>query len=1413
MIEATCTACGTANIFSDADIAPGAKYALCESCKAKVVLPTKTVAGSGLPGRAPALPPKPATPPARPSVPAIPPIAGPGGKPPPVPVKTPPGGGNAGDVIDLADLPAPKRHGGLAGAVPSRPAPASGLSVAGVAPVETADLPAPKRASGSNMFDDLPAPKATPPSSRQDQSVALDLDDLLAPVGAPIGAAPQLDDLPAPKAAVAPGRFDDLPAPKAAGRFDDLPAPKAAGRFDDLPAPKAAGRFDDLPAPKAGTPPGRFDDLPAPRGPAAAKAPATPGGPDIVDLPGPKGFFDDLPQPAVGGGKSAIDLPAPKGFFDDLPQPAKGGGRQVSDLPAPKGFFDDLPQPSVGRGKSDTGLPAPKGFFDDLPQPTKSGLARDEGTTDEVAPKRASGPAEQPAFQQSGAQPQRAKAASLPGSLFDDIPLPAVGGPATPPAAAPRAHTASTASLDLDGLDLALPSSSAPGPVATPAATNLGRPAAKAGAPMLDLGESSPNLDLGGGGNPNYGDLDLPSPTPVTSAAMAERTAVKFAPGSKDVEPPPSLDLSVGPAPSAKDLSLDLDGESERPRATPAAKGKSKAAAVATEEPTKKKLSPRTVKIVAAATLGLAGLGAGGFVYYRKHAAAQQREQSITDELARATKLLNAGDPGHWKRAVLAAQKVLDLDAKNATALGIVAEASFAGYLEEGTGGAARINAGKRALAAASEAAVNSPMLERARALQALAGEQADGALQALLGASKANPSDATLALYTVWAYLELHQPKAALAALPPVLANPQRRAAGLYARGRANLELGNLDDARKDFSGVLELDKDHIGAQVGLAQAAPPTMAAQREADLMAVLQRKDIQQADVRVVTAAWAMAGDDARRAGRFDAARDRYRKALGVTANDITAQVGLAETELRDNKLDLASELIDKVIALDANHVVANAVAAEIALKRNKLDDAGKKIAALMARNPPISNPQHLARIQTLSGLLLEAQGNDVDALARLRDAVTTAGDRDLGPTIATVQLLGKMAQKADAAKDVAKAEELRGLADQTLAPLASRADKESELTVIIGVSYLSAGNAIKAEEWLRKAVTTRPNDVEAHFQLAEALRLLQRDSESIEALRKAFDLDHSRIDVGVQLARTYEQLGRNDDATQMYDTLLANKESSIELRSRAGRFFARLGQTEKAAAQGAEILKADPEKNAAGFYLRGEGELVAGKLDDARRSFVRAVELEHDPQYLDAHGRASEQLSLKTGDTKYDEEALRAYASANEIAPTMYNPLAGRGRIYVKRHEAVKALEPLVAANKLNPQDAEVMYGIGVAYQEQNQTKAAIAWLARANSIKPTAESANRLGRLYLDSDQAGAAATALTEAVRLAKEKEKAQGMQVPWLTESLYFLGRVESDRRNVGGARRAWEDFLGRNPPNQTQVDEVKRYLANPH
>lgn len=70
-------------------------------------------------------------------------------------------------------------------------------------------------------------------------------------------------------------------------------------------------------------------------------------------------------------------------------------------------------------------------------------------------------------------------------------------------------------------------------------------------------------------------------------------------------------------------------------------------------------------------------------------------------------------------------------------------------------------------------------------------------------------------------------------------------------------------------------------------------------------------------------------------------------------------------------------------------------------------------------------------------------------------------------------------------------------------------------------------------------------------------------------------------------------------------------------------------------------------------------------------------------------------------------------------------------------------------------------------------------------------------------------AAALTRATNAAIAEEKKGNAKVDWLTEALYLLGRVEHDRRSEGAARRAWELYLGRNPTNLPQVDEVKRLL----
>src|SRR5205823_6687466 len=99
---------------------------------------------------------------------------------------------------------------------------------------------------------------------------------------------------------------------------------------------------------------------------------------------------------------------------------------------------------------------------------------------------------------------------------------------------------------------------------------------------------------------------------------------------------------------------------------------------------------------------------------------------------------------------------------------------------------------------------------------------------------------------------------------------------AALYGRGRAKLLQADAKGARTDFAAVLEVAKDHIGAQVGLAATLPPSQSLQREQDLLGILGRKDIATADARAVVLAWTLAGDVARQAGRLDVARDRYHK---------------------------------------------------------------------------------------------------------------------------------------------------------------------------------------------------------------------------------------------------------------------------------------------------------------------------------------------------------------------------------------------------------------------------------------------------------------------------------------------------------------------------------------------------------
>jgi tetratricopeptide (TPR) repeat protein len=609
----------------------------------------------------------------------------------------------------------------------------------------------------------------------------------------------------------------------------------------------------------------------------------------------------------------------------------------------------------------------------------------------------------------------------------------------------------------------------------------------------------------------------------------------------------------------------------------------------------------------------------------------------------------------------------------------------------------------------------------------------------------------------------------------------------------------------------------------VQIASTLPPSKTSQREADLKALLETKDVQEkkADPRCVAQAFTQLGDVARTNGRLDIAREDYRKATALIPADVGALVGQARVEMRDNKLEVAADLVQKALAANANSPDAQLAAAELAVMTGKLPDAEKVVADLGARKPPLAKMEQV-QLGVVKGKLLLAQGKDDEALDAFADAAKLAGDLDLTPTMLAVT---KLAELTSTSPDPAKQQAYRQRADLLLSALAERAQEDAQLSTQLGVAYLQAGDAAKGEMFLRRAVNLRDEDPEAKLQLGKALSALGRTDEAIDQIRNAIKLDPKRVDFQLELALTYQRARRDDEAIKAYDDLLKLADVPQIVRANAGRFFVKKGLLDrkpeliqKGAAQAQPILDAEPD-NAAGLYLKGEGLIAQKKYDEAAPALTKATDIDPEAQYLDALGRSLE--GRIEGDTKFIEGARVAYERAAKTDPKLAHALLGQGHMLVLQRHFEEALKPLLAAKELESNNSEVQNWIGMAYvgmKGDAKVKATAAlWLEAALHkgtpdlpLKMRAEAAYQLSQLYKDLGNTGGQAANLSLATQLGVECEKQLSFTPTWLTESYYDLGDAYYVLRNPAAQARAWREFLERKPAASVRTQTANEALA---
>ena len=1236
-------------------------------------------------------------------------------------------------------------------------------------------------------------------------------------------------DLPAPKS-----KFIDLPAPKAAGLAAVPPPPGFFSPDDNLPAPVFRGKAAPLPVPvarpagpRSGSPPplpSLGADLPAPKGPPAlpdllapvgASPPPLSGHEDLPapvarnlgpsNLPAPKGFFDDAVAPKRDPFSPGADLPAPKGFFDDgvAPHGGQPGMAGAGDLPAPKGFFDDGLAPSRGAHPNPGDLPAPKGFFDDgvaplgaQPNRGPANLPAPKGIFDDLAPPQTIGGGfgeQQPAAgmqagielgaplgggtptAQRGAQPLDLGEPLGAGGMAGAEPLD-LGGGGLGMGGAPGG----AAGMNLDQLDLANPG--------TPLEISTGNTA-------------PPPLDLGGPQRPfGLDDLELEAPgsaqaapgSPFADVSLPQGAAAPSGDGVVSFSTPSEQAVSAGQqglgrrrpqeqGPLELDQSpLPVDNETAAKKTL----ARERRSGVSASPPVTRSRKP---VYVLAAILGVAAVGGGGYFGYTKYAGSKSTDAAVRTGVTQAREHLRADRPGHWDAAAKAAQQAVGAERSNVEALAVLAQARYAASLDLGTKRKVNSGLGKKAVTKMQKLAGKGTDALIAQGLQAVSERRPGDAIKKLSAAKKQNPRDPSVDLYMGWAHLSAREFEPAATSFEAALAASPNRVAALFGLGKAQQGLGKTKEARASYNSAIEnsrerYKRDHAGALVGDAELAEVEKFTDREQRFLEIVARAELSKSDPPAISRAWALAGNEALRAGRVQEASQRYAKALELDPQNLLAVVGEAEGMTALGNLDGARERLTQVLGVDPTDVGALLGLSEVALAQENLTEVKQLLARVTERKPPLENKRQLARAHRVmaDALALEPKGL-AKAEAEFRKAISLSDERDISAALALARFLVKQ-DRGDEARAV-------------LEPIRARAKEDASIAVSLGVAYLGAGDPVAAEETFRTALELRPGDVEARFQLGGALLAQERNDEGLAAIKAAYTADTGREDIGLALAVAYEERKRLADAAALYELLLGGESPSLNVKARAGRYFARHGNGARAIALGEEILAQQP-KHPAGLFLLGEKHFAASEFDKAQRAYLDAAAYDQQAQYLEAAGRAAERLQLF-------DDALKHYETTVKNEPDYLSAILGQGRIYRARREFSKALTALDNALKIAPKNGWAHFARGDSLIELNRLKDAVEALERSVKLdKANPLAYFRLGRAYYDLDKAKPASSAITKAVAKASGDE-------PWLTDGYWLLGQAHRMAGNRRGAITAYRAYFDRDPPKGPARADAKREL----
>jgi tetratricopeptide (TPR) repeat protein len=327
----------------------------------------------------------------------------------------------------------------------------------------------------------------------------------------------------------------------------------------------------------------------------------------------------------------------------------------------------------------------------------------------------------------------------------------------------------------------------------------------------------------------------------------------------------------------------------------------------------------------------------------------------------------------------------------------------------------------------------------------------------------------------------------------------------------------------------------------------------------------------------------------------------------------------------------------------------------------------------------------------------------------------------------------------------------------------------------GLKALDSNQPAAAEPLFRQAVSAVPDDFTAHFNLALALSLQQKDAEAIQELRRTLELRPGLYQADTNLATLLLRNKRAAEAVPVLKDAVTQKPSEPRVNLLYAQALLETGDLTEAAAYYGKASELDP-KSAPALIGLARCELQTSRLSEAAEHFRAAAAL--DPQYKPAlldvaaeydRGRqlpeaiaiyrefpdnpaARERLSQLEVDAGHYAAAIPGLEAAVRRSPSAANRLA-LADAYELDKQPDKAVEQLQLASASEPANYDLHMDLGRELRDQRRFAPAAQQFAAAAKIRPNEVKAwNELAAVLVVSEDYAGGLAALDHVRALGKE-------------------------------------------------------------